>query len=103
MSPVYLIFNHMSIKKTRTSTQELNPLTHWGKLISKSKGTSDFELREDTISIGRKATNLIVINDQALSSNHCIIYKDGDKIMLKDLSTNGTYLNNNKIGQGNEV
>ena len=45
----------------------------------------------------------MVINDQALSGNHCIIYKKDDKVMLKDVSSNGTYLNNTKIGQGNEV
>ena len=93
----------MSIRKTRTSTQELEPNAIWGKLVCKSKGASDFELTGDTISIGRKATNNLVVNDQALSGNHCVIYKQEDKVMLKDLSTNGTYLNNTKIGQGNEV
>lgn len=44
-----------------------------------------------------------MINDGALSGSHCVIYKKGDKVLLRDLSSNGTYLNNTKIGNGNEV
>lgn len=95
--------NHwdMSVRKTRTSTVEIS--LPWAKLISKSKGVSDYEIVEESITIGRKATNSLVINEQALSSTHCIIYKKDDKVFLKDVSSNGTYLNNTKIGTGNEV
>ena len=83
-------------------TQELDH-SAWGKLVSKNTGAGDYLIKEDEVTIGRKATNNIVINDQNLSGNHCVITKRGDKIYLKDLSTNGTYINNNKVGQGKEV
>lgn len=43
------------------------------------------------------------LQDNRVSSQHCLITKDGSEIRLKDLSTNGTYIGDSKIGKGNEV
>lgn len=53
---------------------------------------------KDIISIGRKADNHIVIDNQAVSSHHAIIEKQGDQLFVEDLkSLNGTYLNGRAV------
>ncbi|NPA23540.1 MAG: FHA domain-containing protein [Crenarchaeota archaeon] len=48
-------------------------------------------LRE--ITVGRGPENTIIIPDPTVSRRHAIIYREGDKIILKDVgSRNGTYL-----------
>ncbi|CAO3677395.1 unnamed protein product [Rhizopus stolonifer] len=55
--------------------------------------------------IGRTIDCDIVLTDRRISKNHCLIYmeagsnatKKGIRIFLKDLSSNGTYVNNEKV------
>jgi pSer/pThr/pTyr-binding forkhead associated (FHA) protein len=42
--------------------------------------------------IGRVPACDVHLNDKRLSSKHCQLEKKGDKIILTDLSTNGTYI-----------
>lgn len=50
------------------------------------------------ITIGRKEDNSIVLNDQFVSSHHAKLFVRNDEFYLEDLgSTNGTYVNDNKI------
>ena len=54
--------------------------------------------------IGRNPTCTIQINEKRLSGKHCQILKTStNKITIVDLSTNGTYLKDEKIGKGQEV
>jgi hypothetical protein len=51
------------------------------------------------LTIGRKDNNSIVLGDQHVSGNHAKIIVRNGTLYLEDLnSTNGTYLNGNKIG-----
>lgn len=53
-----------------------------------------FDLNKDRTTIGRTPNNDIVIQDEAVSSQHCYISRRGDRFVLHDLnSTNGTMLN----------
>lgn len=53
-----------------------------------------FELNKDRTTIGRAANNDIVVQDEAVSSQHCYISRRGNSFILHDLnSTNGTTLN----------
>ena len=53
------------------------------------------------ITLGRKENNTVVLNDRFVSSYHAKIYIKNREYYLEDLqSTNGTYLNENKI-EGN--
>lgn len=55
-------------------------------------------LDKEVMSIGRKAENDIVIDNQAVSSRHAQITKEGDSIFIEDTnSLNGTYVNGQKI------
>jgi pSer/pThr/pTyr-binding forkhead associated (FHA) protein len=63
-----------------------------------TKIVGEYFFKSDRITIGRSKTNDIVINDQTISSNHCVIKKDGSDYFIEDLdSTNGTFVNGEKI------
>ncbi len=50
------------------------------------------------ISLGRKEDNTIVLSDQYISGNHAKIFIKNRDYILEDLdSTNGTFLNGNRI------
>lgn len=58
----------------------------------------EIPLDENFITIGRKAENGIVIDNQAVSGRHAQIRKEGDLIFIEDAnSLNGTYVNGQKI------
>jgi len=61
------------------------------------KDGSIIPIRSD-LTIGRKDDNSIIISDQHVSGNHAKIIVRNDSLFIEDLnSTNGTYLNGNKI------
>ena len=86
-------------KKRRSSRVNVN----FGLEIIKSgnargiKEGSIIPIRSD-LSIGRKDGNSIVMTDQHVSGNHAKIIVRNNGLYLEDLnSTNGTYLNGNKL------
>lgn len=53
---------------------------------------------DQQVKIGRVSDNDIVITSGGVSRYHCLIYVEDGNIMVKDLgSTNGTYINDQKI------
>lgn len=61
-------------------------------------------IQSDVISIGRAVSNDVVIDNMGVSSHHAIIEKKDTLFYLEDLnSTNGTFVNNNKITQAYKV
>jgi len=58
----------------------------------------EFQTEKDSITIGRKGDNDLVLDNPTISGHHCKIYKAGDSYFVEDLnSTNGTFLNGKKI------
>lgn len=49
--------------------------------------------------LGRNPECTLQIHDKRLSGKHCLIIKSGSHVTLTDLSTNGTYLGDKKIGK----
>ena len=63
-----------------------------------SGGEQTYTLKPSQISIGRKDSNIIVIQEQTISSSHAQINFEGGQYVLTDLnSTNGTFVNGKRI------
>lgn len=55
------------------------------------------QLPQGDLSIGRRMTHTLVLEDAAVSADHASIFTVGQDSFLKDLgSTNGTYINNRR-------
>jgi pSer/pThr/pTyr-binding forkhead associated (FHA) protein len=68
------------------------------KITSGAQSGRQFDIDRNEISIGRIPDNVIALDDPSASSRHCLVIRDGRKYTLRDLgSTNGTYLNGNRI------
>jgi pSer/pThr/pTyr-binding forkhead associated (FHA) protein len=58
------------------------------------------ELKVDKTTIGRVEDNLFQIAEPSVSSHHCEILLRGAEVVVKDLnSTNGTFINGEKISE----
>ena len=72
------------------------------KLVIQSadqKGRS-YELNVDKTTVGRVDDNTFQIADASVSSHHCEILLRGTDVVIKDLnSTNGTFINEDKISE----
>jgi pSer/pThr/pTyr-binding forkhead associated (FHA) protein len=72
------------------------------KLVVQSpeqKGRS-YELKVDKTTIGRVDDNTFQLAEASVSSHHCEVLLRGTDVVIKDLnSTNGTFINNEKISE----
>ena len=60
----------------------------------------EFEIKEDLVTVGREATNKLVIADPSVSRQHATVEKRPDGYYLSDKnSSNGTYINGKRITQ----
>ncbi|HEV8541481.1 MAG TPA: FHA domain-containing protein [Verrucomicrobiae bacterium] len=72
------------------------------KLVVLSEGLTgrSHELKVEKTTIGRLEDNAFQIAEQSVSSHHCEILLKGNDVVVKDLnSTNGTYINGEKISE----
>ena len=59
-----------------------------------------YELKVDKTTVGRVEDNAFQIAEPSVSSYHCEILLRGDQVVVKDLdSTNGTFINGQKISE----
>ncbi|MGD0614161.1 MAG: FHA domain-containing protein [Verrucomicrobiota bacterium] len=72
------------------------------KLVLLSAGLTgrSHELNVDKTTIGRVEDNTFQIAEASVSSHHCEIFLRGSDVVVKDLnSTNGTFINGEKVGE----
>jgi pSer/pThr/pTyr-binding forkhead associated (FHA) protein len=72
------------------------------KLVVLSEGLTgrSYELKVDKTTVGRLDDNAFQIPEQSVSSHHCEILLKGNDVIVKDLdSTNGTYINGEKVSE----
>ena len=70
------------------------------KLVILSQGLTGrtHELKVDKTTIGRLEDNTFAITDPSVSSHHCEVLLRGADVVVRDLnSTNGTYINGEKV------
>ena len=72
------------------------------KLVVLSEGLTGraHELKVEKTTVGRLDDNTFQIAEQSVSSHHCEILLKGNDVIVRDLdSTNGTYINGEKISE----
>ena len=72
------------------------------KIVVLSEGLTgrSFELKVDKTTVGRLEDNAFQIPEQSVSSHHCELLLKGSDVIVRDLnSTNGTYINGDKISE----
>ena len=72
------------------------------KLVILNQGMTGrtFELNVDRTTVGRVEENTFQIADASVSSRHAEILRQGSEILIRDLnSTNGTFINGEKISE----
>jgi hypothetical protein len=72
------------------------------KLVVLSEGLTgrSYELKVEKTTIGRLEDNSFPIAEQSISSHHCEVLLKGNDVVVKDLnSTNGTYINGEKVSE----
>src|SRR2546428_12366477 len=70
------------------------------KLVVLSAGMTGrtYELKVDRTTLGRVEDNTFQITEPSVSSHHCEVLLRGADVVVRDLnSTNGTYINGEKI------
>lgn len=85
-----------------TETAQPEPIEEkiYPKLTLVDTKTHDFKILPLTgkTTIGRRRSNDLVLSDNTVSGQHCIILTEGEDIYIQDLdSTNGTFLNGKRI------
>jgi len=73
------------------------------KLVVLSAGMTGrtHELKVDKTTIGRVEDNTFEIAEASVSSHHCELLLRGNEVLVRDLnSTNGTFINGEKISEG---
>jgi pSer/pThr/pTyr-binding forkhead associated (FHA) protein len=69
-------------------------------LLSEGFTGRTYELKTDKTTVGRVADNTFEIPEQSVSSHHCEILLRGGDVIVHDLdSTNGTFINGEKISE----
>jgi len=67
-------------------------------ILTQSLAGRSHELNADRTTIGRVEDNAFQIAEQSVSSHHCEVLLRGNDVVIKDLdSTNGTFINGEKI------
>lgn len=85
-----------ALEKTITLTEKPMLVVHGGPL----SGHFFVLKRETTTAVGRARANDVVLDDVAVSSQHCRIRHEEGDFVLHDLqSTNGTYVNEQKVSR----
>ena len=65
--------------------------------------TADHALDATSCVIGRAPQANLRINLPHISASHCVVRQEGSRVMLMDVSTNGTFVNGDVVGKSLEV
>ena len=70
-------------------------------VLTQSMAGRSYDLATERTTVGRVEDNAFQIAEPSVSSRHCEILLRGEEVVVKDLnSTNGTFINGEKISEG---
>ena len=73
-------------------------------ILNKGENTFSYDIEGEAISVGRSSANDIQIHDKHVSRDHLVVWKKGNRYLLKDLgSGNGTFVNGYRVPYGATV
>jgi hypothetical protein len=79
---------------------EFKPVVGWLVAVNGSLKGHDFRLRDGKNMIGTAADADVVLTDQYMSARHAVIRHEDGVFMIVDLdSTNGTFVNDNRVSK----
>jgi len=85
-------------------TQTQKAVKRWGLAISTNPKYETVELVESEIVFGRGGDCQIRVCHPAISGQHCRISRQSNGVVfVKDLSTNGTFVNGEKVGKSHRI
>lgn len=86
----------------------------WARLVATHPSYPNVDIVKDEVFFGRRDDADVVVRDGAISSTHCRLWREKTNVdeddthsignvFLEDLSTNGTFIKDQRIGKGNTV
>ncbi|MDO9464292.1 MAG: FHA domain-containing protein [bacterium] len=85
-------------EKTRMAPGSYTSPKYRLMLMEGARVKEEYQLDEDELTIGRAEENKIVLKNETVSRKHAIVKKENNQYKIADLgSSNGTFVNNNKI------
>jgi len=73
-------------------------------IVNKGEEALSFDINDEAISIGRSKENDIQIQDKYVSRNHLMLWKKGNRFLLKNLTNrNGTKVDRHRVLRGGVV
>eukprot|EP01124_Arcella_intermedia_P024933 TRINITY_DN4327_c0_g1_i1.p1 TRINITY_DN4327_c0_g1~~TRINITY_DN4327_c0_g1_i1.p1 ORF type:complete len:479 (+),score=81.66 TRINITY_DN4327_c0_g1_i1:89-1525(+) len=90
---------------TTSTTTSTTSSIQVGRLVAVNPKFPNIELTNTELTIGRRKECHIIFNEPQMSGLHCCIYPPPPPattgMMLKDMSSNGTFVNGKKVGKMN--
>jgi pSer/pThr/pTyr-binding forkhead associated (FHA) protein len=73
-------------------------------IVNKGKEALSFDIKGEAVSIGRSKENDIHIQDKYVSRKHLVLWKKGNRVLLKNLANrNGTKVDGHQVPSGATV
>ena len=86
-------------ERTRRRAREASAAIPTTLRITRGKQAGLTMALGDQLKIGRSSDCQLILDDDYVSTRHARIYRSGDGYVVEDMgSTNGTYLNNERLG-----
>jgi hypothetical protein len=93
-----------NLAETDTHTSHEDDTGGWARMISLNSNYPNCALTANRVEFGRKSSCTVQIKHPAVSGVHMeILNNGGGEVWLKDLSTNGTYINGVIVGKNKSV
>ena len=85
----------------------------WARLVSTQPSYPNVDIVKNEVLFGRRDDVDVIVKDGAISSTHCRLWREAKtddedqpsvgNVYLEDLSTNGTFIKDVRVGKGNTV